>query len=737
MAKTIVSVRDMVVEFRNKTKKFRALKGVNVDIEEGTTFAVVGESGSGKTTFGRAVMGINKIHSGSVFFDDKLVFGKPLNLHKSNLQIFNYLKEMEIDATQTASILNEYIDAVKVAYFLYIKNQKFNPKTKTLKDLSTPKIVLEDRASLVTPKSEKVFNKVESWQKEIVKALLEIIRLQQSTIRFLDHVDKYAKQLTPDMFEAIRTKARNTHVLVRDVKTEANKVYLNVARVNQIRNDFLSEKYSLEKFFELLLVELQKSAISQNKLQDSIQEIIWSQEQNIALSSKKKEREAFKEKYKALVNIKRTQFVEETTKYISDVEANKPGVSDEWLDDAKRMLSTIWSYNTVNIEAIKEYINNYKSNSVEKNNELLNSFKNSDIEVEIKNFHEEYVLKNINDEDVVSSLKAKVAYVDNLLIEDTIEDKETIKLVYAIKGWTYSMSDKMIKDYRDLIKLLDLESLDSIINNLEILKPLNKKGVHENKKVMQMIFQDPAASLNDRLPIIEIISEGLYNYPELYKNDESRKVYFEWYNKKHPTKPIKSMHRINDENVRRFIIEQSIKSVGLLPEHLSRYPHEFSGGQRQRIGIARALVMKPKLIIADEPISALDVSIRAQVLNLFKKFQDDLKITYIFVAHDLSIVRHVADRIAVIYRGQIVELAPAEELFNNPLHPYTRALLSAIPHPDPNQKEFDFVVYDEEKEHPDYLTDFPNFKQIKPGHYVWSNRRELVEIMKKLMDSNK
>ncbi|QHX36087.1 oligopeptide ABC transporter ATP-binding protein [Spiroplasma sp. TIUS-1] len=737
MAKTIVSVRDMVVEFRNKTKKFRALKGINVDIKEGTTFAVVGESGSGKTTFGRAVMGINKIHSGSVFFDDKLVFGKPLNLHKSNLQILDYIKAMEIEATQTATILNEYIDAVKVAYFLYIKNQKFNPKTKKLKDLKSEKIIIEDREVLVNEKSEKVFKKVENWQKEIVKALLEIIRIQQSTIRFLDHIDKYAKELTPEMFEAIRTKARNTHVLVRDVKTEANKIYLNVARVNQIRHDYLNEKLSLEKFFELILVELQKSAISQNKLQDAIEDIIWSQEQNIALTSKKKEREEFKEKFKALVNIKRSQFVEETTKYILDVENKKPGVSDVYLDEAKKLLSTVWSYKTVNIEAIKEYINSYESNTIEKNNELLNSFKNSDIELEIKNFHEEYVLKNIKNEEVIKSLKSKIDYVENLLNEDTIEDADTIKFVYAIKGWTYSMSEKMIKEYRDLIKLLDLESLDSIINNLDILKPLNKKGVHENKKIMQMIFQDPAASLNDRLPIIEIISEGLYNYPELYKNDESRKLFFEWYNKNHSDKPIKSMHRINDEDVRRFIIEQSIKSVGLLPEHLSRYPHEFSGGQRQRIGIARALVMKPKLIIADEPISALDVSIRAQVLNLFKKFQDDLKITYIFVAHDLSIVRHVADTIAVIYRGQIVEMAPAEELFNNPLHPYTRALLSAIPHPDPNQKEFNFIVYDEQKEHPDYLTDFPNFKQIKPGHYVWSNRRELVEMMKKIMDSNK
>jgi len=147
----------------------------------------------------------------------------------------------------------------------------------------------------------------------------------------------------------------------------------------------------------------------------------------------------------------------------------------------------------------------------------------------------------------------------------------------------------------------------------------------------------------------------------------------------------------------------------MLPEHLSRYPHEFSGGQRQRIGIARALIMKPRLIIADEPISALDVSIRAQVMNLLAKFQKEFGLTYLFVAHDLSVVRFVADRIAVIYRGDIVELAEAEELFLNPLHPYTKSLLSAIPLPDPNlEKKKTHYKYDPVKEHSDYLVDTPS-----------------------------
>ncbi|MCD7842274.1 MAG: ATP-binding cassette domain-containing protein, partial [Lachnospiraceae bacterium] len=171
---------------------------------------------------------------------------------------------------------------------------------------------------------------------------------------------------------------------------------------------------------------------------------------------------------------------------------------------------------------------------------------------------------------------------------------------------------------------------------------------------IQMVFQDPAASLNERATVDYIVSEGLYNF-HLYENEADR--------------------------VRK--VENIIEEVGLLKEHLTRYPHEFSGGQRQRIGLARAMVMEPELVVADEPISALDVSIRAQVLNLMKKFQEEKDVTYLFIAHDLSVVRFISDRIGVIYKGNIVEVAEAEELFDFPLHPYTHSLISAIPIPDP------------------------------------------------------
>ena len=224
---------------------------------------------------------------------------------------------------------------------------------------------------------------------------------------------------------------------------------------------------------------------------------------------------------------------------------------------------------------------------------------------------------------------------------------------------------------------------------------LSHKKDREVIRKIQMVFQDPAASLNERATIEYIISEGLYNF-----------------------------HLFSDEKERMQKVEQAINEVGLLPEHLTRYPHEFSGGQRQRVGLARSIVMEPELIVADEPISALDVSIRAQVLNLLKKFQRERGLTYLFIAHDLSIVRFISDRIVVIYKGRVMEVAETEELFQYPLHPYTRSLMSAIPIPDPIlEKKKKLFVYQPKEYGPD--VEQPKLVDIGNGHMVYGNSEEI------------
>mgnify|MGYP002611122733 FL=1 len=253
---------------------------------------------------------------------------------------------------------------------------------------------------------------------------------------------------------------------------------------------------------------------------------------------------------------------------------------------------------------------------------------------------------------------------------------------------------------RAIIRINKLSAGEVIYDGRRISGQIDHETDREVIKNIQMIFQDPMASLNERAKVDYIISEGLYNF-HLFKNEKERKQ-----------KVIDAMH-----------------SVGLMEEYATRFPHEFSGGQRQRIGIARALAVEPRFIIADEPISALDVSIRAQVINLLNRLKAEKGFTYMFIAHDLSVVRFISDRIAVMYKGRIVELAESEELFLNPLHPYTNALLQAAPVPDPDiERGKKLVVYNPAMH--DYATDKPAWTEIKKGHFVWANGREADEYRK-------
>ncbi len=245
-----------------------------------------------------------------------------------------------------------------------------------------------------------------------------------------------------------------------------------------------------------------------------------------------------------------------------------------------------------------------------------------------------------------------------------------------------------------ILKICHTSGGEIYFNGTKINRKMHGEELTRFRQSVQMIFQDPMASLNERAKVDYIISEGLYNF-----------------------------HMYRDEAERKRKVADAMKSVGLMGEYVTRFPHEFSGGQRQRIGIARALIVEPKLVVADEPISALDVSIRAQVINLLNQLKREKGFTYLFIAHDLSVVRFISDRIAVMYKGRIVELAESEELFAHPFHPYTNALLQAAPVPDPDvERDKQVVVYDPSMH--DYETSKPFWAEVRPGHFVWANEAE-------------
>lgn len=294
-----------------------------------------------------------------------------------------------------------------------------------------------------------------------------------------------------------------------------------------------------------------------------------------------------------------------------------------------------------------------------------------------------------------------VLKVENLKQYFPIDKKTVVKAVDGVsfevyKGETLSLvgesgSGKSTLG-RSIIRLYDPKG-DIYFKGSKVSGKLNKATKNKLRTDMQMIFQDPMASLNPRLKVVDIVGQGL-DVNGLYKTKEERQEK----------------------------IEAVLKKVGLLKDHLQRFPHQFSGGQRQRIGIARAMVMEPDFIIADEAVSALDVSIQAQVINLLKELQEEMGMTYLFIAHDLSMVKHISDRIAVMHKGHIVELGNKVDIYDNPLHPYTKSLLSAIPHPNPRYERVRKRVSLDESEL-DYLKS--SWTKVSDTHYILATEEEL------------
>ena len=298
----------------------------------------------------------------------------------------------------------------------------------------------------------------------------------------------------------------------------------------------------------------------------------------------------------------------------------------------------------------------------------------------------------------ISKEECDTIIADNkALIRDAKLDTKAVDKKYA-----ESLIESLKAEYAEKIN-----AADGDLARIEALKKDLNSRCRAAKKArlitrIQMIFQDPIASLDPRMTVRDIIAEGLV------------------------------IHGMTDKELINQKVYDILETVGLVREHADRYPHEFSGGQRQRIGIARAVVMEPEMIIADEPISALDVSIQAQVINLLNDLRDSMGLTIMFIAHDLSVVKYFSDRIGVMYFGKMVELADADELFAHPMHPYTKSLLSAIPLPDPRtEKMRKRIKYDPLESH-DYSEEGPTLREITPGHFVYCNTAEFEKYKSEL-----
>ena len=313
---------------------------------------------------------------------------------------------------------------------------------------------------------------------------------------------------------------------------------------------------------------------------------------------------------------------------------------------------------------------------------------------EIKSLRAE--LKKTTDSGRTSEINSRIAELQEEIKKAKFDHKN------CDREYAKTLVEEVEKKYAPLLKEAEGDSA-----KLAELKKKYKDDLRVAKKTklitqIQMIFQDPIASLNPRMTVKEIISEGLV------------------------------INGIRDKEYIEEKVYEILETVGLVREHAGRYPHEFSGGQRQRIGIARSVIMSPELLIADEPISALDVSIQAQVINLLNDLCHSLGLTILFIAHDLSVVKYFSDRIGVMYFGKMVELASSDELFAHPLHPYTRSLLSAIPLPDPqSEKKRKRIVYNSLAEH-DYSVNKPTMREILPGHFVYCNDEEEQRYRKEL-----
>lgn len=682
MKKNVIDYNNPVLEVQDLRQHFKvgagsrkmvikAVDGISFNVYKREVFGLVGESGCGKTTTGRTIIKIYNPTDGIIKYNGRIV-GAGLQGHKYRIR--KAKEQCEIETLQYKPLEKK----------IYEINETYNKKILELeneinvlnKEVSSETIRLTSVISQYNEKEALVLHKNEAKVSELSREKnLELDRTKNNDIKKLCNLHNKTIGL-------INSKYKEQIKFIKTIPASEDEIQVKLDEVDSAYKENI--QLAKERFINNVK-QLDESLVNEYSDQLSLSD-------KVRFNSKIKKNseevllkiQTIEEKYQKLFADQHNEFAKE----LESVRSTKPN-----FEEVNQKLHEIKSINAEKISVLREKI---KELQLSKKAEIS----------EAKKHAKENPSLCQNNELEIAKIEARYAEIiareKELLKEHRYYNK--LKETPAEKAERLAKLAKLKEDFNEKIKTLSLEDIEheKMVYRAEVDK-INKAipNYKNTMSSMQMVFQDPISSLNPRMVVSDIISEGLIIRGERDKELIKQKV------------------------------NKILEVVGLSPDHATRYPHEFSGGQRQRIGIARALIVEPDFIIADEPISALDVSIQAQIINLLNDLKDELGLTILFVAHDLSVVKYFCDRIAVMYYGKIVEMASSEELFANPVHPYTKSLLSAIPQPDPKFEEIRSRVAYNPSIH-NYLHDKPELVEIKPGHFVYCNKEELVKYKAEL-----
>ena len=654
--KTILSARDVEIQFSLRGDKLTAIRGCSLDLYEGETLAIVGESGSGKSVFTKSFLGMldqnGSITGGSIMYEGN--------------DLAKYTTEKEWRT----------IRGKKISMVMQDPMTSLNPLKKVGMQIQES-IELHQGLDKAAAKAEAI-------------RMLDIVGIPNPEVRYNQYPHEFSGGMRQRAVIAIAV-ACHPDILICDEPTTALDVTIQAQILDLIRK--------LQKNLGMTIIYITHDLGVVANVADRVAVMYAGQIVEIGMAE-----EIFYDAWHPYTWALLSALPQLGIKgeKLPTIDGTPPNLFNKITGDAfaprnRQALAIDFKkeppfFDVSPTHKAKTWYLDPRAPKVAQPESIkrLAQRMNEDFGSNLKHPHEdpnrEAVIQVKDLQVTFGTGRKKFVAVDNVNFE--IYRGETFSLVGESGSGKTTIG-------RAITRINPTTAGEILYKGRKINGKISKELDLEVIKGCQMIFQDPLASLNERAKVDYIVSEGILNH-HLYKDEQDRE----------------------DK------VQQALKEVGLLPEFASRFPHEFSGGQRQRIGIARALIMQPEFIVADEPISALDVSIRAQVLNLLNDLKKSRGLTYLFIAHDLSVVRFISDRIAVIHKARIVELSEAEELFRHPLHPYTKSLLSAVPNPDPAiERNKKLVVYDPGMH--DYSTDKPQWVEIIPGHFVYGNEKEL------------